>query len=727
MVRAFLGERAFGTHVSAVAFLMALGVGCGESPNNDPTGAPGGSGSTTAGSGSGGSVPGTSGASSGAVANGGDAAGGTTGTAGSGGGSEGKAGGGTLPDPKLGDIVPLFGPETVLEPAVQVETADALKTYWADRARDRHAREARFNSYEHYLHIYWEKRTAAVEIVDTVGKVPNGSVTFNVKSQWKLDNGQAELRFFFRGIGTVAEYSDNKSMTPVGSIDDFTYTRSTSTKPGGGALQVGDKIEFELSQFLDKNYKAAEFTGRDNYYGTTMLYIVGKGLVPWAQTGAVCQNKDEVVCRDSEPIPEEAWLGGHTTMHEITSGEPENAFLQMAGNLAPVNGQAFVRGRRTIHTNFDDGHHDESPENPAWDEQKGKLGPLFINHSCNQCHMNNSRAVPPATGTALTKYVIKVGTEDGHADPMLGEVLQPADKTGEPSVSISGWEEANGLRKPTFAFAGGTAPTHFSPRVSPQIVGMGLLEAIPELDILKLDDPDDANKDGISGRARLLKDPELGVTRLGRFGWKAGQASVRHQVAGALKTDMGVLTSVFPKPDCGSAQTNCGAATAEYSDTDLADATAYISLLAVRAQRNWAAPEVLKGKELFNTTGCANCHVTTFTTSKYAMHAELRSQLIHPYTDLLLHDMGPGLADTLPEGTLEKGNASYLEWRTPPLWGIGFTESTAGAESYLHDGRARSLTEAILWHGGEGEAAQKAFSALPEGDKAALLAFLKSL
>jgi len=643
-------------------------------------------------------------------------------TTGGAGGTAGTAGGGSRPDPELGDIVPLFGPETVLEPAITVETPEALKTYWSDRARDRHAREARFHAYEHYLHIYWEKRTAAVEIIDTVGKPGGGSVTFNVKSQWKLDNGQAELRFFFRGIGTVAEYSDNKSMTPFGAIDDFTYTRSTSSKPGGGALQVGDKIEFELSQFLDKNYKADQFTGRDNYYGTVMLYIVGKGLVPWAQTGAVCQNTDEEVCRDSEPIPEDAWLGGHTTMHEIVSGEPENAFMQMAGNLAPINGQHFVRGRRAIHTNFDDGHHDEHAENPAWTQQIGKLGPLFINHSCNQCHAQNSRAVPPEVGQPLTKYVFKVGTENGEPDPMLGGVLQPSDANGEPGVSIAGWTEANDLRSPKFAFTGGNAPAHFSPRISPQLVGMGLLEAIPELDILKLADENDANGDGISGRPRLLSDPESKVTRLGRFGWKAGQASVRHQVAGAFRTDMGVLTSVFPTPDCGSAQAGCGASSVELPDADLAEATDYISLLAVRPQRNWAAPDVVKGKELFVSTGCAKCHAPTFKTSQYAVHAELRGQTIHPYTDLLLHDMGTGLADTLPEGT-----ATYQEWRTPPLWGIGFTKDTAGAEAYLHDGRARTLTEAILWHGGEGETAQKAFTALPEGDKNALLAFLKSL
>jgi CxxC motif-containing protein (DUF1111 family) len=516
----------------------------------------------------------------------------------------------------------------------------------------------------------------------------------------------------------------------VGGVDDFTYTRTVSTKmPEQRPLKVGDKMEFELSQFLDKNYRAAEFTGRDNYYGTTMLYIVGKGLVPWAQTGAACQNQEEAVCRDSEPIPEEAWLGGRTTMHEITSGEPENAFMQMSANLAPKNGQIFVRGRRAIHTNFDDGHHDESDENPRWEEQKGKLGPLYINHSCNQCHTRNGRAAPPAVGTPLNKYVFKIGTETGEPDPRWGGVLQPSDKSGEPSVSIASWTEADGLRTPVFAFAGSDAPTHYSPRISPPLVGMGLLEAIPESEILKLVDERDEDGDGVSGVARLLDDPERpGVVRLGRFGWKSGQATVKHQVAGAFKTDMGVLTSVFPKPDCGSAQQGCGPSAAELSDDDLNEATAYVSLLSVRAQRNWASPEVVRGKELFESAGCAACHTPTFKTSEFATHAELRGQTIHPYTDLLLHDMGPGLADTLPEGTRpEGGNASRLEWRTPPLWGIGFTKATAGEEAYLHDGRARTLTEAILWHGGEGEKSRKAFAALSEADQSALLSFLGSL
>jgi CxxC motif-containing protein (DUF1111 family) len=626
-----------------------------------------------------------------------------------------------IPDPSLGDITPLFDATTPLEPATIEDTPTALITHWSDRARDRHAREARYNSYEHYLHIYWEKRVAEVEIIDTVGKGGNGSVTFNVKTLWKLDNLQAELRFFFRGQNTAAEYSDNKPMTPTGNVDDFTYTRTVSSKPGGGALQVGDKMEFELSQFLDKNYQAAQFTGRDNYYGTVMLYIAGKGLVPWAQTGKPCTGAaiaEEPACKDSEPIPEEALLGGYTTIHELSSGEPEHVFLQMAGNMNSFNGQKFMLGRRAIHTHFDDGHHDEHVENPAWTEQVGKLGPLFINKACNACHFENSRAVP--TTGALNKYVVKVGDEMGNPTAEWGGALQPGG--GEPAPSIASWTEENGLRKPVFSFAGGT-PTNFSPRVSPQLVGMGLLEAIPETEILKLADPDDANQDGVSGRVRKVKDPvNPALTRLGRFGWKAGQASVKYQVAGALRTDMGVLTSVFPAPDCGSAQQNCGASTPEFGDTELDNLTLYISLLAVRNQRDWTKPEVIQGEKVFADAGCTSCHTAEFKTSQYALHSELRSQTIRPYTDLLLHDMGAGLADTLPEG-----EATYQEWRTPPLWGIGYTASTAGEEAYLHDGRARTLTEAILWHGGEGEGAKTKFQALSESDKNALVAFLKSL
>ncbi len=696
MVTSKRGNQQRGFTGSVLAVLVAaggLGLGCSsaDGPSAQPRGVSGSGAAASAGAGVSGGGSGTSGSEGGMAA--------TAGSSGFGGsaGSPGKPGIG------LDGIVPLFDDTTKLEPVVVEDTPTALITRLADRARDRHARESEFQAYEHYLHIYWEHRTAEIEIVDTVGK-GGDSIQFNVTTQWKLDDKQAELRFFFRGIGTVAEYHDNGSMDPVG--DELHYTRSVSRNAAENRpLQVGDKLEFECSQFLD-----APPRGRDNYYGTTFLYIVGKGIVPWAGTGEL---------RDSEPIPESAWLGGHTTVHRNESDEPDNHFMQMAANLAPQNGQRFVLGRRAAHTHFGNGSHDESAENPVWQEQVGKQGPFSINHSCNSCHFQNGRAVPPATGEPLDKFVFKVGDAEGKPDPLLGGVLQPTG--GEGNVSIASWVEEAGLQKPVFAFAGAT-PTNFSPRVAPQLVGMGLLEAITEQDILALADPDDADSDGISGRPRVLIDPVTGDKRLGRFGWRAGQAMVKYQVAGALRTDMGVTTSVFPTPDCGASQQGCGDDGPELEDTDLDNLSLYISLLGIRPQRAWDNAEVLKGQQLFTSVGCANCHTETFETSAFHPFAELRSQTIHPYTDLLLHDMGPGLADTLPEG-----DASYLEWRTPPLWGVGLSAGLPQGEGYLHDGRARTLSEAVLWHGGEAAASQQAFSSLSAPDKQALLAFLGSL
>jgi CxxC motif-containing protein (DUF1111 family) len=263
--------------------------------------------------------------------------------------------------------------------------------------------------------------------------------------------------------------------------------------------------------------------------------------------------------------------------------------------------------------------------------------------------------------------------------------------------------------------------------MAPQLIGMGLLEAIPETAVLALADPNDADSDGISGRPRILIDPIGGQKRLGRFGWKAGQAKVIYQIAGALNTDMGVMTSIYPEPDCGSAQSDCGESGAELNDGDLSNLNKYISLLAIRARRNLNDPAALAGEELFGQIGCADCHTPTFQTSPYTEMAEVRDQTIHPYTDLLLHDMGEGLASSLGEGNLEEGNASGAEWRTPPLWNIGLTADVNEGEAYLHDGRARTLEEAILWHGGEGQAANDAYQALSESDQQALIAFLKSL
>jgi CxxC motif-containing protein (DUF1111 family) len=413
--------------------------------------------------------------------------------------------------------------------------------------------------------------------------------------------------------------------------------------------------------------------------------------------------------------------------------------MQMATNLADLNAQPFVRGRRVHHTHMTDGSHDEGPENGTFDALKGLAGPNYVNVSCDSCHKRNGRAPVAAIGVPLDKWVFKVAAADGGKDPFIGSVLQPNGANGaagEGAVSIAKWlENAEGLRSPEYAFAKGK-PALFSARIAPQLVGLGLLEAVPETTLLALADANDANGDGISGKPQIGTDPVTGDKRLGRFGWKAGATSLRHQIAGALNTDMGVMTSVLPKPDCGAMQQGCGNDKGpELGDDYLADLVKYVHLLGVRARRNLNDSDALHGEMLFGQLGCASCHVAELNTSPLAQLAELRNQTIHPYTDLLLHDMGAGLADNLGEG-----QASGAEWRTTPLWGLGLSACVTGGvegpfqkqvctphHDYLHDGRARTIAEAILWHGGEGQKSKAAFVALSAADQAALLKFLESL
>ena len=620
-------------------------------------------------------------------------------------------------------LVPLFDGATSLEPDNVFETPTAVVTRFSDRARDRHAREDEYHAYDHYLAHYWDNRTATIRITDEVAK-GGKKIRIDQWTLWPLDPKAREFRAWYRGIGTVAEYSHNVSMDvdaddPLHYFTEFTHNGRT-----GKPIQIGDHMEIEVSQFLLKTLPNGDtLRGRDNYYGTAYLYVVGKGgMAPWYPVGKFGDAATER--ENSHPVPEEAWLGGRTTIHQQTSNEPQDPFMQLATNMAPQNGQVFVQGRRVHHTDFITGAHDE-PGNPVWDTLKSKAGPHYVNASCTSCHHKNGRALAPSAGTAMTRYVVKVGDAAGGPHPNLGSVLQPK-RVGagatEGGVTLSGWMEANGLRRPEYAFGGADKPANFSVRIAPQLVGMGLLEAVPETAIMALADPDDADKDGISGKLNIVKDYGTGRPQMGRFGWKAGKPSVIHQVAGALNTDIGVMTSVYPDPDCGAAQTDCGPKGKELEDADLKNLSDYIALLGVRARRDWDDPAAKEGEALFAAAGCAACHAPTLKTGPYHPKAELRNQTIHPYTDLLLHDMGSGLADNLPEGS-----ATGSEWRTAPLWNIGWTAGVSGGEGYLHDGRARTLKEAILWHGGEAEASSARFKALAEAQQDALIKFLKSL
>ena len=603
-------------------------------------------------------------------------------------------------------IVPLFDRKTVREPDTTIQTSDAVITRIADRVRDRHAREP--GAYDHFLSWYWEERTVTIELVDRVLKGGAG-VVINITSLAPLN--KPDFRCFFRGINTPAEYHHNvatREVAPLRYSTTITFNNLT-----GRPLAVGDRMEFEFSPFL-----VAPRVGRKNYYGTAMLYVVGRGIVPWHGVGERLQ---------SEPLPESAWLGGRTTLPYQYSKEPTERFKQMAGNMAPASAQKFMLGRRLHHTDFGTGAHSDQP-NPTFSAQSDKLGPRFVARSCIACHVNNGRALAPQIGSPMYQTVVKVAADaDGTPHPKLGTALQPQATTDRPEAiaTISDYQTTRGtfadgtpytLRKPRYSFQG-VVPKHFSVRLTPQLVGLGLLESISESTIIAGADPSDTNNDGISGRIRAVTDPETNQLRLGRFGYKAGQARVRHQIAAAFNSDMGVLSELYSRPD---GEPESGPVEIEAAQLD--QLNRYLSTLGISARRNLDNPQVRRGEQLFAATGCAKCHTPQMTTGGFHPLAELRNQSIQPYTDLLLHDMGVGLADNLGEGS-----ATGAEWRTSPLWSIGLTRGVSGGEAYLHDGRARSLSEAILWHGGEGNAARDAFRKLSHDDRESLIAFLQSL
>jgi CxxC motif-containing protein (DUF1111 family) len=256
--------------------------------------------------------------------------------------------------------------------------------------------------------------------------------------------------------------------------------------------------------------------------------------------------------------------------------------------------------------------------------------------------------------------------------------------------------------------------------------GLGLLDAISEASILQYSDPLDMNKDGISGRPNYVFSHALKREEIGRFGWKANEPTLEDQDAGAFNGDMGLTTNLFPNENCGTDQTVCAdlanGGKPEVEDKQMKLMVHYSKFVAVPARRNTEMPNVIKGRELFFEANCHSCHRPTMTTRDDASHKLLSGQKIWPYTDLLLHDMGEELADNRPDGL-----ANGSEWRTPPLWGIGLTGAVNGHEFYMHDGRARSLEEAILWHGGEAEASRESFKSMGAEKRAALLEFLNSL
>ncbi|MCK7597745.1 discoidin domain-containing protein [Microbulbifer sp. CAU 1566] len=558
-----------------------------------------------------------------------------------------------------------------------------------------------------------------------------------------------------------------------------------------GVMRVGEWMEFELQQFLGRFEGDPNVRGQAVYYTDTYriklgqpgLFIVndevldaqlrsgGRASAPYVRAGDAVPAAEIISVNADNTVTYKVASNGKWTQKANPSGElvtfPILDGIDVYDNYVVDSGVAdwttymreglntqwdthnvFMQGRRVFHTRFDSGVHEEAG-NPDFPELANLADGLLVKNSCFGCHINNGRGIAPQNNQPLDTLVTKIG--NGYFDELgkpeahsyFGSALQgtslnsaiPAEANVVVNYSTKSGTFNDGaaytLQEPHYTVvasdaAGGAAP-FISPRMPQSITGLGLLEAVPESEILAWKDPDDANGDGISGRANVVDSPSAGERQIGRFGWKATSSSLLDFTAEALSADIGVTTSVLPSPACGAEQTACqqnSGQGVELSDLRLQEMVVYLQALGAPSRRpdEVNQPAVIAGQQHFSNLGCVACHRPSMDTGYRHDLPELRGNTIRPYTDLLLHDMGEELADSLTASP-----ALNREWRTPPLWGLGMLEAVSGHTSLLHDGRARSIEEAILWHGGEAANSQAGYRALAAGQRAELIAFLRSL
>ncbi len=452
-----------------------------------------------------------------------------------------------------------------------------------------------------------------------------------------------------------------------------------------------------------------------------------------------------------DPLGE--YSGGRTTV--FATGR--NAFSFPAANLSDEEARRFVIGNSFFRRNW--------VEAPASTGARDGLGPHFIARSCGGCHVQDGRGEPPlpdAKGSHEPPVALLMRLSvPGTPDPQLGVRPEPTygdqlDNAAVQRVKPEGqvrvrWQTIRGrfadgtrysLRKPSYRITDlGYGPLDpkvmISPRLAPQVIGIGLLEAIPESEILAnvraqaaLDGPLDR---AIKGQANRAWDAFAQRELIGRFGWKANVATVAHQTAAAFRGDIGITSSLFRDEGCTPRQRDCLAAPRgapagepEIDDETLDRVIFYQATLAPPARRDVHDPQVQQGQRLFTEAACAACHRPSYVTGKPPLpqfsSPALEDQRIWPYTDLLLHDMGEDLADGRPDHL-----ANGRQWRTPPLWGIGLIRDVNGHTRLMHDGRADGVLEAILWHGGEAEASKQQVLKMERADREALVRFVESL
>lgn len=439
------------------------------------------------------------------------------------------------------------------------------------------------------------------------------------------------------------------------------------------------------------------------------------------------------MCRKAVPFNEDEYderlSGGMATVFDETS----KAFSHIMAGLNENDEAAHEFGDGMFEQTF------ISAPAPLY----GGLGPVYNNVSCVSCHHNDGKGTPTA-GYVNSSLLFRISTPEtneygGPAGmPGYGGQLQDLAIFGKPAegkVNISYSDVTitypDGgtvqLRKPTYTLqntylniSNGYA---LSPRLAPPVFGLGLLENIPESTLLSFVDENDADGDGISGKANYVYNPNHDKMEIGRFGLKANTSSILVQVAGAFNQDMGLTSRIFPHESCyGQSQLDDMKDDPEVPDSTLDRVAFYVKSLAVPARRNVSDPTNKRGQQLFVQLNCTGCHKQTVQTGIDITMPVISNQRIHPYTDLLLHDMGTGLADGYQDF---KANGN--EWKTAALWGIGLFEKTNGTPYYLHDGRARTIEEAILWHGGEAEQSKNNFMQLNKTDRTAVIRFIQSL
>lgn len=376
---------------------------------------------------------------------------------------------------------------------------------------------------------------------------------------------------------------------------------------------------------------------------------------------------------------------------ELQPAEPDPTSLLDGPieGLTPEENQRFIRG-------------DLAFNDEIFHSTNG-LGPVFVASSCGSCHPGDGKGHP---FTTLTRF----GQADSSGNPWIGKGGPQLQNRAIPSF------------KPEILPEG----VPFTRLTPPANTGLGLLSAIPDAELLKFSDPDDLNGDGISGRPNWIKLPgyesgEQHVSNqgkyIGRFGKKAAVFSLLQQTVNAYNQDIGVTSALEPvDPYSGKISEP------EVDMNTINDVVFYLETLRAPVPRNPNDTKVKTGKALFMAGRCSGCHIPEIKTGPHSISA-LANQVIYPYTDLLLHDMGPGLNDGYTEGS-----ALPSEWRTPPLWGLGLSKNSQGGSYFLlHDGRAHSIESAILWHDGEAQYSKQWYQGLSENEKSALLAFLESL